>query len=114
MSFKIPRIQIRRQHRVFISESNFHNLLDAGHIVINVMLRGTFVCSAMTKHEKEATIEFINCRRVDDSCFAEDGFRDMYCPEPAKRFIFQDAQAEDRTAYSSIYYTDEIVTEREE
>ena len=113
MSFKIPKIQIRRQHKVFISESNFRNLLDIKHIVINVMLRGTCVCSAITKHKKEATIEFINCRRVDESCFAEDGFRVMYCPEPEKIFIFQDVQA-DNDSHSSIFFTDEIVEEREE
>lgn len=113
MSFKIPIIQIR-QRKVFISESNFENLRDIKHIVINVMLRGTFVCAAMTKHKKEATIEFINCRRVDDRCFAEDGFRGMYCPEPAKRFIFQDTQADSDILYSSIFFTDEIVEEREE
>ena len=113
MSFKIPKIQIR-QRKVFISESNFENLIYVERIVIEVMMRGTFVCENIIKHKKEATIEFINCRRVDDGCFTEDGFRGIYCPEPAKRFVFQDAQADSDIAYETTFYTDEIIEEREE
>jgi len=68
-----------------------------------------FVAETCLKHQKEATIEMVDCAEIDETCFERDGeYYGDVIDAPLKTFILDDPCADNRCCVASVYYEDEV------
>ena len=85
-------------------ENSFSN----GDDIVFQIENRVFVAEEVLKHKKEATIEFVNCQEIDESCFESNGeYYGDVLPE-TKTYILQDCYADNNNAVATYYYEDEI------
>lgn len=79
-----------------------------GDATVIVVANKVYVANEVLKHHKEATVEFVDCNEVDESCFESDGEYIGEILPGEKTIIVADAYPESDCVYASYYYEDEV------
>ena len=69
-----------------------------------------FVSEEALKHRKEATIEFVECYEIDETCFENGEYYGETLNE-RKTIILADPYADNENIVETNYYEDELVEE---